>query len=122
MSELTEQTGFLSWKISPARLNATQTAWSLGFEPHEIPILIAASLLKPLGHPARSGTKFFSTQALDQLRRDDKWLARASDAICDYWRDRNARNRSCDRGPNGNTRFNRRSALKISPNDKRKTL
>ena len=109
MNEIAEQTEFLSWKIAPARLNATQTAWYLGFEPHEIPILIAASLLKPLGHPARNGTKFFSTQALDQLRRDDKWLARASDAICDYWRERNARSRSCDRGPNGNNRFSRRT-------------
>jgi len=109
MNEITQQTEFLSWKIAPARLNATQAAWYLGFEPHEIPILIAASLLKPLGHPARNGTKFFSTQALDQLRRDEKWLARASDAICEYWRERNARNRSCGRGTNGNSRFNRRS-------------
>jgi hypothetical protein len=109
MNEIAQQTEFLSWKIAPARLNATQAAWYLGFEPHEIPILIAASLLKPLGHSARNGTKFFSTQALDQLRRDEKWLARASDAICEYWRERNARNRSCERGTNGNSRFNRRS-------------
>src|SRR5207244_7695003 len=32
--------------------------------------------LKPLGHPARNATKFFATQALEQLRRDEKWLAR----------------------------------------------
>ena len=109
MNEIAQQTEFLSWKIAPARLNATQAAWYLGFEPHEIPILIAASLLKPLGHPARNGTKFFSTQALDQLRRDEKWLARASDAICEYWRERNARNRGCERGTNENNWFNRRS-------------
>jgi hypothetical protein len=42
--------------------------------------------LKPLGHPARNATKFFATQALEQLRQDEKWLARASDAICEYWR------------------------------------
>ncbi len=109
MNEIAQQTEFLSWKIAPARLNATQAAWYLGFEPHEIPILIAASLLKPLGHPARNGAKYFSTQALDQLRRDEKWLARASDAICEYWRERNTRNRGCERGTNGNSRFNRRS-------------
>jgi len=109
MNTTSEQTDFLSWKIVPARLDATQAAWFLGFELHEIPILIAAHLLKPLGHPARNATKFFVTQALEQLRRDEKWLARASDAICEYWRERNARNRSCERGPNGNSRFNRRT-------------
>src|SRR6266849_6283991 len=109
MITTSERTEFLGWKIAPARLTATQAAWYLGFEPHEIPFLIAANLLKPLGHPARNGTKFFSTRALDQLRCDEKWLARASDAICDYWRERNARNRSCERGTNGNSRFNRRT-------------
>ena len=78
----------------------TQAAWFLGFEPHEIPILVAAGFLKPLGHPARNAPKFFATQALEQLRQDEKWLGRASDAICAYWRERNARNRSRERGSN----------------------
>jgi hypothetical protein len=84
MNTTSEQAEFLSWKIVPARLDATQAAWFLGFELHEIPILVAANLLKPLGHPARNSTKFFATQALEQLRRDEKWLARASDAIATY--------------------------------------
>jgi hypothetical protein len=109
MNALAQQTEFLSWKIAPARLNATQASWFLGFAPHEIPILVAAGLLKPLGHPARNATKFFATQALEQLREDEKWLARASDAICQYWRERNARNRGCGRGTNGINRFNRRT-------------
>jgi len=86
-----QQTEFLSWKVVPARLDATQAAWFLGFEPHEIPMLIAVGLLKPLGHPARNSTKFFATETLEQFRRDEKWLARASDAIANYWRERNAR-------------------------------
>ena len=81
MNTTSEQAEFLSWKIVPARLDATQAAWFLGFELHEIPILVAANLLKPLGNRARNSTKFFATQALEQLRRDEKWLARASDAI-----------------------------------------
>src|SRR2546422_8232420 len=96
-------------QLVPARLDALQAAWFLGFEPHEIPILIAAGLLKPLGHPARNATKFFVTQALEQLRCDEKWLARASDANCQYWRERNARNRNRERGPTRNNRFNRQS-------------
>ena len=82
---------FLSWKIVPARLDSTQAAWFLGFEPREIPRLVTAGLLKPLGHPARNSTKFFATETLEQFRRDEKWLARASDAIASYWRERNDR-------------------------------
>ena len=91
MNATSEQTDFLGWKIVPARLTATQTAWFLGFKPEEIPRLVAAGLLKPLGHPPRNSTKFFATETLEQLRRDEKWLARASDAICTYWRESNAR-------------------------------
>jgi hypothetical protein len=110
MNELARQTEFLSWKIAPARLNGTQTAWYLGFEPHEIPMLVAAGLLKPLGHPARNSTKFFATETLEQLRRDEKWLARASDAIASYWRTRNARKQSPrGRAPSVNAGLNRRS-------------
>ena len=94
MNTTPQQTEFLGWKILPARLGATQAAWYLGFEPHEIPILIAGSLLKPLGKPARNCTKFFATEMLEHLRHDEKWLARASDAIAAYWRQRNGRKRS----------------------------
>jgi hypothetical protein len=94
-----QQAEFMSWKIAPARLNATQAAWYLGFEQHEIAMLVGEGLLKPLGHPARNAAKFFATQTLDQLRRDEKWLARATDAIADYWRQQNARKRgACGRG------------------------
>ena len=110
MNALAQQTEFLSWKIIPARLDALQAAWFLGFEAHEIPILIAAALLKPLGHPARNSTKFFATETLEQFRRDEKGLARASDAIANYWRERNARRTACGRGAMGSTRFSRPSA------------
>jgi hypothetical protein len=110
MNQIAQQHEFLSWKILPARLDATQTAWFLGFVPHEIPILIAASLLKPLGHPARNSTKFFATGALEQLRQDEKWLARASDAISSYWRERNTRKSTRRRGVAGTGRPNQSPA------------
>ena len=97
----TAQTEFLSWKMPPARLNATQAAWFLGFEPHEITILIATGCLRPLGHPARNAIKFFATETLEQLRHDEKWLAKASDAIWNYWRERNARKQSACRRTTG---------------------
>jgi hypothetical protein len=80
-----------------------------GFEPYDISILVAAGLLKSLGHPARNATNYFASQAPEQLRQDEKFLARACKAICEHWREPNARNRSCEHGPNGNSRFNRRS-------------
>lgn len=106
MNITAQQTEFLGWKIIPARLTATQTAWFLGFKPEEITLLVAAGLLKPLGHPPRNSTKFFASETLEQLRRDEKWLARASDAICAYWRESNARKRTCGPRANGEARSN----------------
>jgi hypothetical protein len=99
MNAVEQQAEFLNLKIAPARLNASQAAWYLGFEPHEITILSATGLLKPLSHPARNTTKFFATAALEQLRRDEKWLIRATDAVAAYWKEGNARKRgACGRG------------------------
>lgn len=86
MNVTEQQTGFLGWKVIPARLDATRTAWFLGFDPHEVPMLVTAGLLKPPGHCARNSTQFFATETLEQFRRDEKWLARASDAIARHWR------------------------------------
>jgi|SRR5436309_15568000 len=82
---------FLNMHTPPARLTANEAAWYLGFKRHEIPMLVGAGLLIPLGRPARNRAKFFAAETLQQLRRDEKWLARATDAIALYWRRRNAR-------------------------------
>ncbi len=82
---------FLNLKNPPSRLTAEQAAWFLGFSSHEIPILIAKGLLKPLGHPAPNGQKFFLAKILEDLRRDEKWFGKASDAIVEYWRYKNGR-------------------------------
>ena len=87
MNSLKEQ--FLNLKTIPARLKAEEAAWYLGFSQHEIPMLVADRLLKPLGRPPLNGVKYFSTAVLEELRRDYKWLARASDSIVEYWRSRN---------------------------------
>lgn len=68
-----------------------QAAWTLGFTSDEITVLIAKNLLKPLGHPAHNGQKYFLTSTLEDLRRDEKWYSKASDAIVDYWRYKNSR-------------------------------
>src|ERR1044071_2956292 len=114
MNITSEQAEFLNWKILPARLDATQTAWFLGFELHEVSSLVGASLLKPLGHPARNSAKFFATQTLERLRRDEKWLARASDAITNYWKQRNARKKTAS-GPGRTGNRKHRSTPVLDP-------
>lgn len=80
---------FLNLKTLPARVRVEEAALLLGFSIHEIPILIAHGLIKPLGHPPLTGVKFFSVVSLEELRRDERWLAKASDCMVEYWRGRN---------------------------------
>ncbi len=85
-----EKKDFLNLAIPPARLNITETAWFLGFTEHDISVLISVGLLKPLGHPPPSGSKYFATTELQSLRNDTRWLAKASDAIVHHWKRKNA--------------------------------
>ncbi|MEO7300538.1 MAG: hypothetical protein ABI042_18390 [Verrucomicrobiota bacterium] len=78
-------------KTSPARLNTEETAWYLGFAAHDIPVLVSHGLLKPLGHPTDHTVKFFAFVALEELRSDAKWLARATDTMIAHWRGKNVR-------------------------------
>ena len=80
---------FLSLALPPARVGMDETAWLLGFNEHDIGVLIAVGLLKPLGRPAVTGSKFFATVELLGLRNDTRWLGKASDAIVNYWRTKN---------------------------------
>jgi hypothetical protein len=82
---------FLNLKNPPARVTAEEAAWYLGFAAHDIPVLVANGLLKPLGHPGDNAVKFFALAVLEPLRADVKWLSRATDAILGYWRTKNAR-------------------------------
>ena len=80
---------FLNLRTLPARLKVEEAGWYLGFSAHEIPILMSEGLLKPLGRPPATGVKYFSAAVLEELCRDEKWLARASDCIVQYWKGRN---------------------------------
>lgn len=85
---------FLALESPPARLTTSEAAWYLGFKPHEVPLLVAAGLLEPLGHPSANTPKFFSAESLAELRSNSKWLEKATDAISAHWRRKNARKRS----------------------------
>ena len=81
----------LSLVTLPARLNRTQTADYLGFEPDHITLLIKAGLLKPLGRPKPNSDKYFAAVKLAELRQDEQWLSLATQFICQHWNDKNNR-------------------------------
>ncbi len=76
--------------MPPARLDVQETAWYLGFQPHDIPTLVSAGLLKPLVRSPQA-VKYFCAATLAKLRDDPQWLARASEAINKHWQRKNAR-------------------------------
>jgi hypothetical protein len=78
----------------PARLNGEQVAARLGFAPHDIPVLVKAKLLSPLGKPAPNAIKFFAAVVIERLAGDDSWLAKATNAIYGYWLRQNTRRRA----------------------------
>ena len=88
----------------PARLTAEQVAWVINCQPHDVPVLVAARLLKPLGNPAVNGIKFFATSELRELSGDKSWLVKVTNAINAHWRNQNAakggrgRSNSIDQG------------------------
>src|ERR1017187_829529 len=75
----------------PPRLRAEQAAWLLNCQVHDIPALVAAKLIKPLGHPPQNGTKFFATADVLESMKDRQWLVRLSSTIYQHWQRKNAR-------------------------------
>lgn len=73
----------------PARVDVEQAALLLGFAVHDIPVLIRARLLKPLGSPAQNGVKWFSTIEIETLAHDRGWLDKATKAVQAHWRSKN---------------------------------
>lgn len=74
----------------PARLTAEQAAWVLNCQVHDIPALMNAKLLKPLGNPPANGIKFFATEDLLEASKDRQWLTRMSATIYQHWHKKNA--------------------------------
>lgn len=85
----------------PARLTSEQAAWTLNCQPHDVPILVAARLLKPLGNPPPNSVKFFATlEVLDQAK-DRTWLAKVTNALNQHWQKKNAGKRKAVGGSLG---------------------
>ena len=74
----------------PARLTAEQAAWVLNCQPHDVPVLVAARLLKPLGNPPPNSVKFFATLELLEQAKDRTWLAKVTNALNQHWQKKNS--------------------------------
>jgi len=53
----------------------------LGFQPHDIPVLVKGGLLKPLGGGTKNSVKYFAAVEIGSFRIDRKWLDRATRVI-----------------------------------------
>jgi len=73
----------------PARLTPEQVAPLLGFSAHDIPVLVKAKLLKPLGNPAQQAVKYFAAADIEKCSLDSNWLNRATRAIYNCWASQN---------------------------------
>ncbi len=76
-----------------ARLKPEEAAKLIGCAAHDIPILIRAGLLKPLGRVQPNAVKYFSKRKVSELCEDDNWLAKVTDVIARHWRVKNERRR-----------------------------
>jgi hypothetical protein len=74
----------------PARLTAEQTAWVLNCQPHDIPVLVVARLLKPLGNPQPNSVKYFASVEVLELAKERGWLARMTTVLNQHWQKKNA--------------------------------
>ncbi len=78
----------------PARLNAEQAAWVLNCQVHDISILVAARILKPLGNPSPNAIKFFATSEITELMKDRTWLVKVTNTVNQHWHQQNARKKN----------------------------
>ena len=72
-------------------MTADHVARVLGLASHNIPVLVQAGLLRPLGHPQPNGVNYFSKKSVAAKCFDEQWLVRAVDVVTRHWQTKNAR-------------------------------
>lgn len=78
----------------PVYMTKEKVAEALGIATHNIPPLVRAKLLKPLGNPKRYCVKQFSRDDLARNIANHDWLEKVAEAIHRHWRVKNARKRT----------------------------
>ncbi len=66
-------------------------AWVLNCQTHDVPVLVAGHLLKPLGNPAPNSVKYFAAAEVLELAKDLAWLAKVTNAVGQHWKAKNLR-------------------------------
>jgi hypothetical protein len=84
---MTEHPTFFNQRL-PARIGVEGTSKRLGFAPYEIPILVKARLLKPLGKPSQNSRRWFATVEIEQLAQDREWLDKATRVIAEHFHEK----------------------------------
>ena len=68
-----------------------EVAAVLGFQPHDIPVLVRHRLLKTLGNPAPQAPKYFASVEVEEKTRNAEWLNKATRTISNDWKKRNGK-------------------------------
>ena len=84
----------LGLKQQPLRVVAEHAAVLIGCQPHDIPVLVGAGLLTPLGNPAPSCVKYFSSAELIAKAADPKWGHKVTACLYRHWRHNHLRRQS----------------------------
>lgn len=82
----------LSLRRLPGRLNAEQTAMLLGVTPSDMPILVAAKFLVPLGGKriALNSPKHFASVKVEEMAGSSEMMERMQIVLTSHWRNRNS--------------------------------
>ena len=81
----------LNLRRLPAMLTTAQTAVLLNRGEHDVPVLVRAGLLKPLGDPPPNAVKYFATVEVLELADNRNSLERICAVLTEYWRGKNER-------------------------------
>jgi hypothetical protein len=82
---------YLNLRNFPARMVSEEVAKFFRMTPHDIPVLVAHGLLKPLGEPVQSSVKYFATVVIKDLCENVEWLHEATKVLQGHWTMKNAR-------------------------------
>jgi hypothetical protein len=88
----------LNLRRLPAILNVAQTAVLLNRGEHDIPLLVRAGIIKPLGGPPPNGVKYFATRDILELAEDRDALDRMCAIVTRHWHDKNVAKAAKGRG------------------------
>ena len=82
---------YLNMRHLPARMTSEEVAKFFRMAAHDIPVLVAHGLLKPLGEPLQSSVKYFATVVIKDLCENVEWLHEATKVLQGHWVAKNAR-------------------------------